>query len=233
MANARILVVDDDMNIVHVVQAYLEKGGYEVLTACNGLDALDLTRQKRPDLIVLDLMLPKMDGLDICRLLRGESNQVPIIMLTARTTEEDRLVGLEAGADDYITKPFSPRELVARVSAVLRRHVDSIARSPTRVVIGDIAIDLVDNRVLCRGQLIHLSSCEWGLLRAMAKNPGKVFTHQELLAHLKGLNYPNAETSLDTHVMNIRRHIEPDARQPRYIKNVHGVGYKLSENIED
>jgi DNA-binding response OmpR family regulator len=203
-----------------------------VLTALDGLEALRLTYEQQPTLLILDLMLPGMDGFSICKTLRTAGNLTPIIALTARISEQDRLRAFELGFDDYVTKPFSPRELVARVRAVLRRYVDCIAPSPTRVVMGDLVIDLVDDRVSCRGQLIHLSPCEWGLLKAMAQNPGKVFTRQELLAHLIGLNHPNAETSLDTHVMNLRRRIEPNPAKPLYIQTARGVGYRLAEHPE-
>jgi two-component system, OmpR family, alkaline phosphatase synthesis response regulator PhoP len=231
--STRLLVAEDERSVVDIVSAYLLRSGYAVLTALDGLEALRLTYEQQPALLILDLMLPGMDGFSICQTLRATGNLTPILALTARISEQDKLRAFELGFDDYVTKPFSPRELVARVRAVLRRHVDSITRPPTRVVIGDLVIDLVVNQVSRRGQLIHLSPCEWGLLEAMAQNPGRVFTRQELLAHLIGLNHPSAEASLDTHIMNIRRHIEPNTSQPCYIKNVHGVGYKLGENTRD
>ena len=232
MANARILVVDDDIKIVHLVQAYLKKDGYEVLTACNGLDALDLTRQKRPDLIVLDLMLPEMDGLDICRLLRGESNQVPIIMLTARTTEEDRLVGLETGADDYVTKPFSPRELLARVRAVLRRTSDR-DECPRLWQCGDLQVDITHHQVRVRGASVYLTPKEFKLLETLIQTRGRVFTRLELLDQLFGYDYEGLERTVDTHIMNLRRKIEPDPGQPIYVETVFGLGYRFAGEAHD
>ncbi len=229
MAKSKILVVDDDPKIVELVRLYLEKDGHRVLAACDGLEALELARQKQPDLIVLDLMLPEMDGLDICRILRTES-QVPIIMLTARTTEGDKLVGLELGADDYITKPFSPRELVARVRAVLRRVGQEAPQVPLEMRFADLVIDRRCHEVRVQGEVVHLTPTEFKLLEVLAGEPGRAFTRLELLDRVFGYDFEGFERTVDAHVKNLRKKIEPDPRQPTYIETVYGVGYKFSED---
>ena len=226
----RILVVDDDRKIVDLVKAYLEKDGYRVLTAYDGLQALDLARQKRPDLIVLDLMLPELDGLDVCRILRGEGNKVPIIMLTAKTTEADKLIGLDLGADDYVTKPFSPRELLARVRAVLRRVGEEKAKGPSEVRFHDLLVDFVGHEVRVRGEPIHLTPTEFKLLEVLIKEPGRAFSRLELLDRVFGYDFEGFERTVDVHVKNLRKKIEPDPKNPTYIKTVYGVGYKFAED---
>ncbi len=226
----RILVVDDDRKIVDLVKAYLEKDGYRVLTAYDGLQALDLARQKRPDLIVLDLMLPELDGLDVCRILRGEGNKVPIIMLTAKTTEADKLIGLGLGADDYVTKPFSPRELLARVRAVLRRAGEEKAKGPSEVRFHDLLVDFVGHEVRVRGEPIHLTPTEFKLLEVLIKEPGRAFSRLELLDRVFGYDFEGFERTVDVHVKNLRKKIEPDPKNPIYIKTVYGVGYKFAED---
>ncbi len=228
VAKAKILVVDDDRKIVELVRLYLEKDGYRVLVAYDGLKALELARQRRPDLIVLDLMLPQLDGLDVCRILRGEGNKVPIIMLTAKTTEEDKLVGLDLGADDYVTKPFSPRELVARVRAVLRRLREEEHKGPSEVRFGDLVVDFVRHEVWVRGEPVHLTPTEFRLLEVLIKEPGRAFSRLELLDRVFGYDFEGFERTIDVHVKNLRRKIEPDRKNPTYIKTVYGVGYKFA-----
>jgi DNA-binding response OmpR family regulator len=225
-----ILVVDDDRKTVDLIRLYLEKDGYRVLTAYDGRQALDLSRRREPGLIILDLMLPRVDGLDVCRILRSES-KVPIIMLTAKTTEEDKLVGLDLGADDYVTKPFSPREMVARVRAVLRRVHTEEDEGPGELVFGDMVVDFVRHEARIDGESIHLTPKEFRLLETMAKQPGRVFSRLELLEHAFGFDYGGFERTVDVHVMNLRKKIEPDPAQPTYVHTVYGLGYKFEEFV--
>lgn len=225
--NETILVVDDEPKIVKQARDYLEKSGYHVLSAADGVTALAAARHDHPDLIVLDLNLPQMDGLDICRALRRESD-VPIIMLTARVEETDRLIGLELGADDYITKPFSPRELVARVRAVMRR-VRGGVRQPGLIRVGDLEIDINGHRVTLSGETIHLTRNEFNLLAALAQHPGQTFTRAQLLDRLHGVRYDGFDRSIDAHIKNLRRKIEPDPLEPFYILTVYGVGYRFTD----
>jgi len=229
MAKSKVLVVDDDRKIVELVRLYLERDGYRVLVAYDGLEALKLARQKRPDLIVLDLMLPEVDGLDVCRILRTES-KVPIIMLTAKTTEGDKLVGLELGADDYVTKPFSPRELVARVRAVLRRVDQEAPQGSTEMRFADLVIDCRRHEVWVRGEVVHLTPTEFRLLEVLAGEPGRAFTRLELLDLVFGYDFEGFERTVDAHVKNLRQKIERDPKQPTYIETVYGVGYRFSED---
>jgi DNA-binding response OmpR family regulator len=221
-----ILVVDDDRKTVDLIRLYLEKDGYPILVAFDGRQALDLARRKQPGLIILDLMLPKVDGLDVCRILRSES-KVPIIMLTAKTTEEDKLIGLDLGADDYITKPFSPRELVARVRAVLRRIIAEEDMGPTVMRFGDIVLDLTRHEARVQGDPVHLTPKEFKLLEIMVSHPGRVFSRLELLEHAFGFDYGGFERTVDVHIMNLRRKIEMDPREPNYIQTIYGLGYKF------
>jgi two-component system alkaline phosphatase synthesis response regulator PhoP len=232
MVNRRILVVDDDRKIVNLVRAYLEKDGYRVSAAYDGLQALELARESRADLIVLDLMLPGMDGLDVCRVLRGEGNKVPIIMLTAKTTEADKLVGLDLGADDYVTKPFSPRELLARVRAVLRRVGEEEYEGSSEVRFGDLLVDFVRHQVQVRGEPVPLTPTEFKLLEVLIKEPGRAFSRLELLDRVFGYDFEGFERTIDVHVMNLRRKIEPDRKNPTYIKTVYGMGYKFAEELD-
>jgi DNA-binding response OmpR family regulator len=229
MAKHRILIVDDNQKIVDVVQAYLEKDGYRVLTALNGLEALELARHRRPDLIVLDLLLPGMDGLDVCRVLRAEGNEVPIIMLTAKTTEADKLIGLELGADDYVTKPFSPRELVARVRAVLRRVGERGDQDPPEIQRGDLVVDFARHEVRLDGAPVRLTPTEFTLLEVLVREPGRAFSRLELLDRVFGFDFEGLERTVDVHVMNLRKKIEPDPSQPSYVQTVYGVGYRFAE----
>jgi len=227
--NEMILVVDDEPKIVKQARDYLEKGGFRVITAGDGNTALAMARHERPDLVVLDLNLPGMDGLDVCRALRRES-EVPIIMLTARVEETDRLIGLELGADDYIVKPFSPRELVARVRAVLRR-VGGGVRQPGLIRAGDLEIDLHGHRVTRGGEPIRLTRTEFNLLAALAQHPGQTFTRAQLLDRLHGVAYEGFDRSVDAHIKNLRRKLESDPVEPRYVLTVYGVGYKFTEEV--
>ena len=222
-----ILVVDDEARIVKLVRDYLERAGFAVLVAHDGETALALARIEQPDLIVLDLMLPGMDGLDVCRRLRQMSG-VPIIMLTARVEEADRVVGLELGADDYVTKPFSPRELVARVRSTLRRATGQVG--PTAIVrAGDVELDTASLTATVGGKPVDLTSTEFQVLATLARQPGCIFSREQLLEAVHGVAFEGYDRSIDSHIKNIRRKIEPDPRQPSYIQTVYGVGYRLAE----
>jgi two-component system alkaline phosphatase synthesis response regulator PhoP len=229
MMNGLILVVDDEPKIVKQARDYLEKGGFQVAAAGDGKMALAVARHERPDLVVLDLNLPEMDGLDVCRALRRESD-VPIIMLTARVEETDRLIGLELGADDYITKPFSPRELVARVRAVLRRVRGGI-HQPGLIRAGDLLIDLHGYRVTRAGEVIKLTRTEFNLLVTLAQHPGQAFSRAQLLDRLHGVAYDGYDRSIDAHIKNLRRKLEPDPAEPRYLLTVYGVGYRFTDEV--
>jgi two-component system alkaline phosphatase synthesis response regulator PhoP len=222
-----ILVVDDEARIVKLVRDYLARAGFRVIDARDGEAALTLARLEQPDLIVLDLMLPEVDGLDVCRRLRRESG-VPIIMLTARVEEADRIVGLELGADDYVTKPFSPGELVARVRATLRRASGEVGPA-TVVRAGEIELDTAALMATVAGEPVELTATEFQLLLAMARQPGRIFSREQLLEAMHGVAYDGYDRSVDSHVKNIRRKIETDPRQPRYIQTVYGVGYRLGD----
>ncbi|KAA3643203.1 MAG: DNA-binding response regulator [Chloroflexi bacterium] len=227
--NELILVVDDEHKIVKLAQDYLEQSNYRVRTATDGTTALAMARQEKPDLIVLDLNLPGMDGLDITRALRRESD-VPIIMLTARVEETDRLIGLEMGADDYITKPFSPRELVARVKVVLRR-VHGGVRTPGLIVAGDLEIDTNGHRVRREGETIELSRTEFNILAMLAQHPGQTFERAQLLNRLHGYAHEGYDRSIDAHIKNLRRKLEIDASDPKYVLTVYGIGYKFNDTL--
>jgi DNA-binding response OmpR family regulator len=227
MTAKKILVVDDEKKIVDIVKAYLEKEGYHVIVAYDGNSALEMARNHEPDLIVLDLMLPEVSGWDICRALRKKSD-VPIIMLTARDEIADKIVGLELGADDYVTKPFNAGELVSRVRAVLRR-VESSAVTKTMLNVADLTIDVEKRQVHRGGEAIELTPMEFDLLRVMAENPGRVYSRMQLLDSAQGEAYEGYERTIDSHIKNLRRKIEPDPAVPKYITTVYGVGYKLEE----
>ena len=223
----KILVVDDEPKIVQLTRDYLERAGFSVLTANDGKNAISAARAERPDLIVLDLGLPTMDGLDVTRSLRRDTN-IPIIMLTARGEETDKLVGLEIGADDYITKPFSPKELVARVRAVLRRF-ESAAAGAESIRVADLMLDVPRLRATVANRVVELTPTEFHLLAALAREPGRVFTRAQLLDAVRGVAIESYERAIDAHVKNIRRKIEPNPREPRYILSVYGVGYKFAD----
>ena len=224
---SRVLVVDDDPGIVKLVRAYLEQAGFEVAVAYDGKKAMQIARHDRPDLVVLDLMLPEMDGWDVCRALRKESD-VPIIMLTARVEESDKLIGLELGADDYVTKPFSPRELVARVRSVLRR-VEGLPARPERLSHAEITVDLSRHLVEVRGKAIDLTPTEFDLLATLMEDPGRAFTRSQLLEAVQGYAYDGYERTIDVHIKNLRQKIEEDAGNPQRVKTVYGIGYKFED----
>ncbi len=232
MAYQTILVVDDEPHIVEVVQDYLKQAGYRTLTARDGQTALTTARHEHPDLVVLDLMLPgDIDGLDVCRRLRHDPAlaETPIIMLTARVEEMDRIIGLELGADDYVTKPFSPREVVARVRAVLRRARRDGPPAST-INIGELAIDLVNRNVTVGGEPISLSPTEFDLLAVLARNPGRPFTRAQLMDLVYDVAYAGYDRAIDSHIKNLRRKIEPDSDEFLYIITVYGVGYKMTND---
>ena len=223
----QILVVDDEPRIAEICRDYLERAGFKVMTAGNGADALTLARTKQPDLVVLDLGLPKMDGLDVTRALRKRSN-VPIIMLTARVEESDKLIGLELGADDYLTKPFSPKELVARVRAVFRRT--DIGPGHGEVVrVADVTLDIPRMHATVGNRSVELTATEFELLAMMMRQPGRVFTRGQLLDAVRGEDMESLDRVIDAHIKNLRRKLEPDPHNPRYVLTVYGVGYKFAE----
>jgi len=222
-----VLVVDDEPKIVALARDYLEHAGFAVVTAADGPAALAQVHRERPDLVVLDLGLPQLDGLDVTRRIRQDSN-LPIIMLTARDDELDKLLGLELGADDYLTKPFSPRELVARVRAVLRRSERAEERSDV-VRAGDLVLDVPRMRAEVGGRVVDLTPTEFQLLATLARRPGRIFTRDQLLDALHGVAFESYERAIDTHVKNLRKKLEPDPRQPRYVLTVYGVGYRLAD----
>ena len=223
----KILVVDDEKRIVEILQAYLERDGYRVIAAYDGRSALELARSNSPDLVILDLMLPEVSGWDVCRELRRESD-VPIIMLTARDDTTDKIIGLELGADDYVTKPFEPKEIISRVRAVLRRS-EGTAVSKSTLNVGEIIID-TDKRLVRRGdQNIELTPIEFDLLRVMAENPGRVYSRMQLLDKVQGDAYEGYERTVDSHIKNLRKKLELDPEHPVYIITIYGVGYKLGE----
>jgi DNA-binding response OmpR family regulator len=225
----RILVVEDELEIARVVRDYLADAGYDVVVAGSGEAALASARGDRPDLVVLDLGLPGIDGLDVARELRA-SGAVPIVMLTARGEEVDRVVGLELGADDYVVKPFSPKELVARVRAVLRRSSAEslLAERPIRA--GDVEVDPQRLRVSVAGSPVELTPTEFQLLATLARQPGRVFTRGQLLDAIHGVALESYERAIDAHVKNLRKKLEPDPRHPRYVLTVHGVGYRFVDD---
>ena len=225
----KILVVEDDVKTANLIRLYLRQAGYEVETAHEGYTGLDMARNMEPDLVVLDLMLPHLTGVDICRLLRSESN-VPIIILTAKSTEDDVLRGLELGADDYITKPFSPREVVARVKTVLRRVRDhSPDHNREEMDFGDLVIDIKRHEVRIDETVVHLTPKEFKLLETLAREPGRAFTRMELVERAFGYDYEGLERTVDAHVMNLRKKIERDHTSPTFIETVYGVGYRFME----
>ena len=226
MTGKRVLVVDDDVKTVELVKLYLNRDGYRVLTSHNGLEGLRLAQEAHPDLIVLDLMLPGMDGLEICRTIREESD-VPIIMLTARTADGDKLAGLGLGADDYVTKPFSPRELAARVRTVLRRLPGE--RGPDEIKQGKITVNFRKHEAFLDDEPMSLTPVEFKLLGVMVKEPGRVFSREQLIEEAIGYDFEGFNRTIDVHILNLRRKLEPDPGHPKYIKTVYGTGYKFLE----
>jgi len=234
MSRKRILVVDDAKEVVRLVRAYLEKAGYDVFVAYDGETALHTLRKEKPDLLVLDLMLPDRDGWDITRLIRSDAHlaSTPIIMLTARVEDTDKIVGLEMGADDYITKPFNPREVVARVRALLRRsHLESGATAPQIFQVGELRLDVGRRELSVGGQVVDLTPTEFDLLRILMEAPGYVFTRDELLEKGLGYAYEGMGRTLDSHIKNLRRKIEPHPKTPTYIQTIYGVGYRLTSEM--
>ena len=229
--NKRILVVDDEEWVRELVGRYLEQAGFDVVTAADGRKALTQFDSHRPDLVILDWMLPGLDGLEVATRIRKESS-VPIIMLTARTDEGDRIKGLEFGADDYVVKPFSTRELEARVRAVLRRSQGNFAKAAL-LESGEIRVEIDQHEVLVGGRLVDLSSMEFDLLVFLMEHPGRVFTRLELLEALRGTTYESFERSIDSHIKRLRQKIEPDPKNPRYVLTVFGVGYKFAKNGDE
>jgi len=225
-----ILVVDDEPKIAALARDYLEHAGYAVVVAPDGRAALEAVDRAHPDLVVLDLGLPEIDGLDVTRVIRRDST-LPIVMLTARDDELDKLLGLELGADDYLTKPFSPRELVARVRAVLRRVDAASAPAGARELIraGDVTLDVPRMRVDANGRSVELTPTEFQLLATLAAQPGRIFTRSQLLDAVHGVAFESYERAIDTHIKNIRRKLEPEPRSPRYLLTVYGVGYRFAD----
>lgn len=225
----KVLVVDDDAKTVELVKLYLKRDGYNVIVAYDGVEGLRLARESHPDIVVLDIMLPGMSGLEVCRILRRET-EVPIIMLTARTTENDKLVGLDSGADDYVTKPFSPRELAARVRAILRRLPDeSASRGPAEIKNGELILNFDRHEAFLAGQPLSLTPIEFKLLGVLVKEPGRVFSRAQLIEKVLGYEFNGFDRTIDVHILNLRRKLEADSSQPAssYIKTVYGSGYKF------
>jgi DNA-binding response OmpR family regulator len=221
-----ILVVDDEQRLVSVVKAYLEQEGFRVVTASNGREAIHVARQEKPDLIILDIMMPEMDGYDFLRIHRKE-RETPIIMLTAKVADDEKVIGLELGADDYVTKPFKPRELIARVRAVLRR-VGKTEPTPEILRVGEITLDRDSHTVTVKDGFIDLTPSEFDLLATLMSSPGRAFSRLDLLDRLQGTAYEGYERTIDVHVKNLRAKIEEDPHAPRYVETVYGVGYRFS-----
>lgn len=221
----KILIVEDEAKIARTLSLYLEQAGFSVMISPKGTDALPAFRREQPDLVILDLALPGMDGLDVAREIRRAGN-TPIIMLTARSEEADKLIGLELGADDYVTKPFSPREVVARVRTVLRRAQPAPAQ-PEAITVGNISLDPARRAVQVSDRAVELTPSEFELLSAFVRHPGQVFTRLQLLDLTQGEAYEGYERTIDQHIKNLRKKVEPDPSNPRYILTVHGVGYKF------
>jgi len=224
MTGKRVLVVDDDAKTVELVKLYLNRDGYRVLTAYDGVEALCLARESHPDLIVLDLMLPGIDGLEVCRILREES-EVPIIMLTAKTTDQDKLVGLDLGADDYVTKPFSPRELAARVRAVLRRLPGE--RGPVEIKHGELTVNFSKYEASLAGRRLNLTPVQFKLLGVFIKEPGRVFNRAQLIEKALGYDFEGFDRTIDVHILNLRRKLNLGIKHSINIETVYGAGYKL------
>jgi len=221
-----ILVVDDEERLTSLLQAYLQQEGYRVVTAANGRQALAAVRREPPDLIVLDVMMPEMDGIEFLRVLRAH-HSTPVVLLTARVGDEDKIVGLELGADDYLTKPFRPRELLARVRAVLRR-TGRTGPEPAVLHSGDLTLDRTRHEIVCDGQAVDLTPTEFEILASLMAAPGRVFTRMELLERAQGIGYEGYERTIDAHIKNLRAKIEPEANGSQRIQTVYGVGYRLA-----
>lgn len=228
----KILIIDDEKDLVELVEYNLKKEGFDVLSSQNGVDALKLIQKEHPSLIILDLMLPGMQGFEICRRLKNNPGtaKVPIIMLTARAEEVDKILGLELGADDYITKPFSPREMVARVKAVLRR-IDATSAEVVIIQVGDLRIDVEKYQAFLKGQPLNLSATDFKLLKFLAMNRGRVYTRDQLLQAVWGDEVFVEPRTVDVHITRLRSQIEENPATPKYIKTVRGIGYKFSEQV--
>lgn len=231
MRPQHILVVDDDKAIIEIVQAYLEQAGFSVLTANDGTSAMHTLFSEKPDLLILDLMLPDRDGWDITRSIRNDKRlaTIPIIMLTARVEDSDKIVGLELGADDYVTKPFNPREIVARVRAQLRRRKFDQAEQIDHLQVGPLQLDLGSHTLALDGKLIEVTPTEFNLLKIFMESPGHTFSRENLLEKALGYGYEGFGRTLDTHIRNLRKKIEPDPHNPTYIQTVYSIGYRLVE----
>lgn len=224
----RILIAEDDHKQADLMRLYLEQAGYSVLVAHDGRQAIELARQRRPDLLLLDLMMPEVDGLDVCRILKQESD-MPIVMVTARSTEDDMLFGLDLGADDYVTKPYSPRELVARVRALLRRAGRAAVDTDAVYGVGELLLDGVRHEVRMAGEPVAVTPGEFAVLAVLMREPGRAFSRADLLQEAFGFDYEGLDRTADVHIKNLRRKIERDAAEPRYIETVYGVGYRMRE----
>ena len=224
----KILIVDDEENIVDLIEYNLKNAGFKTICATNGEDGLKLAMDENPDLIILDVMMPSMDGFEVVKALRKET-KVPVLMLTARTDEFDRVLGLELGADDYLTKPFSMRELIARVKAILRRTENEQKEERNQIKVGPIFMDIDSHKIFVNEEEIQLTAKEYELLRLFVTNKGRVFTREELLDKLWGYDYYGDTRTIDVHVRHLREKLETDSKKPEYIKTVRGVGYKFEE----
>ena len=227
--SSTVLIVEDDPATIELVRLYLERDGHKVIAATDGLEGLRLAREEDPDLVVLDLMLPSLDGMGVCRILRDESN-VPIIMLTARAGEEDRLAGLDQGADDYITKPFSPRELAARVRAVLRRVARvALEEGPAELARGDIRVDLRHRMVYVENAQVELTPTEFRMLTLLMREPSRTFSRDQIIDRVFGYDFDGFDRTVDVHVSNLRRKLGEDPDRPRYIKTIYSAGYRFDD----
>lgn len=228
---ARIVIAEDDSKQAEVLRLYLEREGHTVIVTNNGRSALEQIRRRQPDLAILDIMMPDIDGLDVLRVIRVELD-IPVIMVTGRSTEDDLLLGLDLGADDYLTKPYSPRELVARVRTVLRRS-DSLRAPPTCHSVRELTVDVAKHLVLLRGTEVECTPREFDVLEALITEPGKVFSRQQLLEAAFGWDYDGLERTIDVHILNLRKKLEDDPANPGYVVTVYGVGYKLAAEVTD
>jgi len=231
VAQYSVLIVDDDVKLVKLLQTYFEKEGCITYSANDGLDALQVVRERRPDIMVLDLMLPGLDGLDVCHRIRKD-NDIPIIMLTARDEETDRLVGLEIGADDYVTKPFSPKEVVARAKAILRRANKNVVRSEP-IKAGTLIIDLERHQVTNGDQIVDVTPTEFKIVELLAGNAGKVYSRLQIVEQIQGYSFEGYERTIDAHIKNLRRKIESNSKEPQYIQTVYGIGYKFAGEADE
>lgn len=227
MAQNTVLIVDDDIKIAKLLQTYFEAENFMIYLAHDGYQALNLAREKNPSIIVLDVMLPGLNGWEVCRQVRRNSN-IPILMLTAREEEADRLIGLEIGADDYVTKPFSPREVVARVKAILRRTEQGAAKPPELVRAGSIVVDTMRYAVSKAGSPVDVTPTEFKILELLATNPGRVFTRLQIVEQVQGYAFEGYERTIDAHIKNLRRKLEENPKDPRFIQTVYGVGYRFA-----